>query len=90
MSEFPKGLALLVILRADQLKNHPVDAVTKSEKLCLLMIGSQNGHLPTYNDLDGVIHLLHLKNSNRDLVMRLVLLPNLHIIYLIIQNFMTW
>ena len=45
------------------------------------MIGSQNDHLPTYNDLDGMIHLLHLKNSNRDLVMRLVLLPNLHIIY---------
>ena len=54
------------------------------------MIGSQNGHLTTYNDLDGMIYLLHLKNSNRDLVMRLVLLPNLHIIYLIIQNFLTW
>ena len=54
------------------------------------MIGSQNGHLPTYNDLDGMIHLLHLKNSNRDLVMRLVLLPNLHIIYLIRQKKITW
>ena len=44
-----------------------------------------NGHLATYNVLEGMIHLLHLNNSNRDLVIRLVLLPNLHIIYLIIK-----
>ena len=62
-----------------------VDAVTISEKMCLLMIRSQNGHPSTYNVLEGTIHLLlHLNNSNRDLVIRLVLLPNLHIIYLII------
>ena len=63
-----------------------VDAVTISEKLCLLMIRSQNGHPSTCNVLEGTIHLLlHLNNSNRDLVIRLVLLPNLHIIYLIIK-----